>query len=105
MAFSSCCSPSSALPSLPESRHSGFSRTSRGFFFRTQHFRWDEVEDFRLGRVMNGLPFGWVIHALLRNEEVVTLDVAAYSWSLTFGARAKREQILNRLREWLPSRN
>lgn len=74
-------------------------------FFRTQHFRWDEVEDFRLGRIMNGLPFGWVIHALLRNEEVVTLDVAAYSWSLAFGARAKREQILNRLREWLPPRN
>jgi hypothetical protein len=74
-------------------------------FFRTQHFRWDEVEDFRLGRGMNGLPFGWVIHALLRNEDVVTLDVAAYSWSLAFGARAKREQILNRLREWLPPRN
>jgi len=74
-------------------------------FFRTQHSRWDEVEDFRLGRGINGLPFGWVIHALLRNREVVTLDVAAYSWSLAFGARVKREQVLNRLREWLPPRN
>jgi hypothetical protein len=54
---------------------------------------------------MNGLPFGWVIHALLRNEEVVTLDVAAYSWSLAFGAKAKREEILHRLRKWLPPRN
>lgn len=73
--------------------------------FRTQHFRWDEVEDFRLGRPMGGLPFGWVIHVLLRSEEVVTLDVAVYSWSLAFGARAKREEVLNGLRQWLPPRS
>jgi hypothetical protein len=74
-------------------------------FFRTQHFRGDEVEDFRLGRPMGGLPFGWAIHVLLRNEEVVTLDVAVYSWSLAFGSRVKREQVLNGLRQWLPPRN
>lgn len=73
-------------------------------FFRTQHFRWEEVEDFRLGRPMSGLPFGWVIHALLTNDEVVTLDVTASNWILAFGGRAKREQVLNTLREWLPRR-
>jgi len=30
-------------------------------FVRTQHFQWDELEDFRLGRPMISLPFGWVI--------------------------------------------
>ena len=74
-------------------------------FFRTQHLGWEEIEDFRLGRPMSGLPFGWVIHALLTNEEVVTLDVTASNWSLAFGGRAKREQVLNTLREWLPPRN
>ncbi len=70
--------------------------------FRTQHFRWDEVEDFRFGRPIGGLPFGWVIHVLLGSDEVVTLDIALYNWALAFGASAKREQVLNRLREWLP---
>jgi Bacterial PH domain len=74
-------------------------------FFRTQHFPWEEIEDFRLGRPMSGLPFGWVIHVLLTNEEVVTLDVTASSWSLVFGGREKREQVLNTLREWLRHRN
>jgi hypothetical protein len=74
-------------------------------FFRTQHFPWEEIEDFRLGRPMSGLPFGWVIHVLLTNEEVVTLDVTASNWSLAFGGREKREQVLNTLREWLRPRN
>jgi hypothetical protein len=34
------------------------------------------VEDFRLGTMM-GMPFGRVIHVLLRNGEVVTLDITA----------------------------
>jgi hypothetical protein len=71
-------------------------------FFRTQDFGWEEFEDFRLGRPMSGLPFGWVIHALLTSEEVVTLDVTASNWILAFGGRAKREQVLNTLREGSP---
>jgi hypothetical protein len=72
--------------------------------FRTQHFGWKQVEDFRLGRPMSGLPFGWVIYVLLSNEEVVPLDVTASNLSLAFGGRAKREQALNMLRDWLPPR-
>jgi Bacterial PH domain len=74
-------------------------------FFRTQHFRWEEVEDFRLGRPMSGLPLGWVIYALLRNGEVVTLEATSSNWRLVFGGRARAEQFLNTLREWLPPRN
>jgi hypothetical protein len=74
-------------------------------FFRTQHFRWEEVEDFRLGRPMSGLPLGWVIYALLRNGEVVTLEATSSNWRLRFGGRARAEQFLNMLREWLPPRN
>lgn len=71
-------------------------------FFRTWHFEWAEVEDFRLGRPTMGLPFGQVVHVLLRNGEVVTADISASHWGFTFGGKAKREQMLQRLREWLP---
>ena len=71
-------------------------------FFRTWRFRWDEVEDFRLGRQMMMMPFGRVIHVLLRNGEVLTLDITASHWAFAFGAKARQEQMLQRLREWLP---
>ena len=74
-------------------------------FSRTCRFRWDEVEDFRLGRPMMGMLFGQLIHVLLRNGEVITLDVTAFNWGFAFGRRAKREQSLRRLREWLPPRD
>jgi hypothetical protein len=45
--------------------------------FRTWRFTWDEIEDFRVGREMMGLPFGWVVVVLLRNGEVISLDVTA----------------------------
>lgn len=64
--------------------------------FRTYRFRWDEVEDFRMGRAM-GMPFGQVVHALLRSGEVITVDIAG-----SLGRKEKREQVLRRLREWLP---
>jgi len=70
-------------------------------FFRTWRFRWDEVEDFRLGRPIMGMPVGWVIHALLRNGEVVTPDITTYS-GFPFSGKARQEQKLKRLREWLP---
>lgn len=71
-------------------------------FFRTRHFGWDEVEDFRWGRPVMGMPFGQVIYLLLRNGEVVTLDISASHWAFAFGRKAKREQMLQGLREWLP---
>jgi hypothetical protein len=71
-------------------------------FFRTRHFGWDEVEDFRWGRLVMGMPFGQVIYLLLRNGEVVALDISASHWGFAFGGRLKREQMLQRLREWLP---
>jgi len=74
-------------------------------FSRTWRFRWAEVEDFRLGRPMMGMLFGQVMHVLLRNGEVITLDVTAFNWGFAFGGRAKREQTLRRLREWLPPRD
>jgi hypothetical protein len=51
-------------------------------FFRTLRLGWGEVEDFRLGTMM-GMPFGRVIHVLLRNGEVVTLDITASHWTLS----------------------
>jgi hypothetical protein len=64
--------------------------------FRTYRFGWDEVEDFRMGRAM-GMPFGQVMHVLLRSGEVVTVDIAG-----SLGRKEKREQVLQRLRAWLP---
>jgi hypothetical protein len=74
-------------------------------FYRTWRFRWDEVEDFRLGRPMMAMPFGQVIHMLLRNGEVITIDVTAAHWAFLFGGKVKREQTLQRLRLWLPPRD
>jgi len=70
-------------------------------FFQTRQFGWGEVEDFRWGRLM-GMPFGQVIYALLRNGELVSLDISASYWGVPFGRRPKMEQMLQRLREWLP---
>jgi hypothetical protein len=69
--------------------------------FSTSRFRWGEVEDFRLGRSMMGMPFGQVIHVLLRNGEVVTADVTMRPW-IMFGGRAKLERTLQELRRWRP---
>jgi len=67
--------------------------------YRTWRFRWGDVEDFRPGRSFMGLPFGQVIHVLLRNGGIVTLDVTARPWVL-FGAPAKFEGTLQALRGW-----
>lgn len=71
-------------------------------FFRTWRFGWDQVEDFRLGRGGMAMPFGQVIHVLLRNDEVITLDITASHWSFLLGGKEKRERTLKMLREWLP---
>jgi hypothetical protein len=68
----------------------------------TRRFGWGEVEDFRWGRPVMGVPFGRVIYALLRNGEVVALDISASYWTFPFGRRPSPEQLLQRLREWLP---
>jgi hypothetical protein len=52
---------------------------------------------------MMSLPFGWVIHALLRNGEVATVNITANRWGFGSGGRQKREEMLRRLRGWLPS--
>lgn len=71
-------------------------------FFRSWRFKWAEVEDFRLGTPPMGMPFGRAIHVLLRNGEVIAVDVSASNWGLLFGGKTKHEQLLKRLREWLP---
>lgn len=72
-------------------------------FFRSWRFKWAEVEDFRLGTPPMGMPFGRAIHVLLRNGEVIAVDITASNWGLLFGGRkAKLAQLLKRLREWLP---
>ena len=71
-------------------------------FFRTYRLGWDQVEDFRLGRGGMAMPFGQVIHVLLRNREVLTLDITANHWGFLLGKREKREQVLQRLRAWFP---
>ena len=68
--------------------------------YRTWRFRRDEVEEFRLGRSVPALPFGQVIHVLLRNGEMVTADVTMRPWIL-FGGRAKLERTMHELRRWL----
>lgn len=73
-------------------------------FYRTWRFRWAEVEDFRLGRATMAMPFGKVIHMLLKDGEVVTMDVTATGWGVWFGGKERREQMLQRLRKWLPPR-
>jgi hypothetical protein len=72
--------------------------------FRTWRLRWDEIEDFRLGQPVMVIPFGRVIHVLLRNGDVVTLDITTMHWVFAFGGKAKQEQVLERLRAWLPDR-
>ena len=71
-------------------------------FFRSWHFKWAEVEDFRLGTPPMGMPFGRAIHVLLRNGEVIAVDISASNWGLLFGGKTKHEQLLKVLREWLP---
>jgi hypothetical protein len=74
-------------------------------FFQTRQFGWGEVEDFRWGRLVMGMPFGRVIYALLRNGEVICLDISAFYWGFPFGRRPKMGQMLQRLREWLPGQD
>ena len=68
--------------------------------FRTRRFRWDEVEDFRIGGPMMNMPFGKVIHVLLHNGEIMTLDVTMRPWILG-GGRAKLEHHLRELKAWV----
>jgi hypothetical protein len=70
--------------------------------FRSWRFRWAEVEDFRLGTPAMGMPFGQVIHVLLRNGDVIAVDITASNWGLLFRGKTKLDQLLKRLREWLP---
>ncbi len=71
-------------------------------FFRSWRFKWAEVEDFRLGTPPMGMPFGRAIHVLLRNGEVIAVDITPSNRGLLFGVRkARLEQLLKRLREWL----
>lgn len=46
-----------------------------------------------------------VVNVLLRNGHVVPLDVTSISWPFVRGGTAKREQIMETLRQWLPSQN
>ncbi len=68
-------------------------------YFSTKTFDWDDVEDFRLGGPMFSMPFGKVVHVLLRDREIVTLDVTMRPWLLSSGRR-KLDGWLQMLREW-----
>jgi len=59
----------------------------------------EDVEDFRLGPML-GMPFGRVIHALLANGEMVTLDVTMRPWLFGKG-REQRDRYLRQLRGWV----
>jgi hypothetical protein len=71
---------------------------------RTRRFTWNEVEDFALGQQLTRLGAD-VVNVLLRNGHVVPLDVTSISWPFVRGGTAKREQIMETLRQWLPSQN
>lgn len=66
-------------------------------YFSTKRFAWSEVEDFRVGGPMFGLPIGRVVHLLLRNREVVTLDATMRSWLLG-GSRQRLDSWVEDLR-------
>lgn len=68
--------------------------------FRTKRFSWSEVEDFRVGGAAMGMPFGKVVHVLLRNGEVLTLDVTMRPWLFARG-RARLDEYVQALRSWL----
>jgi len=68
-------------------------------FFSSRRLAWAQVEDFRLGRPM-AAPFGYVIHVLLLDGGVLTLDATA--WGLFGRGNTKRERALASLRAWLP---
>jgi hypothetical protein len=69
-------------------------------YYKTRRYSWGEIEDFRLGSPMLGMPFGKVIHALLVNGEIVTLDVTMMPALLGRG-RKRRENHLRQLQEWV----
>jgi apolipoprotein N-acyltransferase len=69
--------------------------------FRTKRFTWDEIEGFRIGSPQMGMPFGKVIHTLLRDGEIFTLDVTMRPWMIP-GARHKLDSYLASLRAWVP---
>ena len=68
--------------------------------YRTSRYRWHEVEGFRTGRP-SFQPFGKQIHVLLRNGEIVPIDVSIRFWRFS-GGEAKVQEMLTRLRAWLP---
>ena len=69
-------------------------------YYKTRRYSWAEVEEFRLGSAMLGMPFGKVIHALLANGEIVTLDVTMTPALFPRG-RKRRERHLRQLQEWV----
>ena len=69
-------------------------------YYRTHRYEWRDVEDFRLGSPMLGMPFGTVIHALLANGEIVTLDVTMRPWLFRRG-KEQRDRYLRQLRQWV----
>lgn len=69
-------------------------------YYRTRTYKWPEVEDFRLGSPTMGLPIGKVIHVLLANGEIMTLDVTMRPWLLRRG-KQKLDGYLRQLRAWV----
>ena len=68
-------------------------------YFRTKRFRWGEVEAFRLGSPTMGMPVGKTIYALLKDGELISLDVTM-RLGLLPSTRRKRDTLLDQLREW-----
>jgi len=68
--------------------------------YRTSRYRWEDVEGFRTGRP-SFQPFGKQINLLLRDGEIVPIDVSVRLWRFT-GGEASVQEMLTRLRAWLP---
>jgi hypothetical protein len=68
--------------------------------FVTKRYGRSEIEDFRVQASIPGAPFGKVIVMLLRDGELIPLDVSKRLW---FGdrGRAKLREYVNGLRAWL----
>jgi PH (Pleckstrin Homology) domain-containing protein len=66
--------------------------------YRTRHFGWSQVEDFRIG-ASTGFRRRKSIYVLLRDGEIFPLEVTDPQF---YGASAKLPSHLDRLRSWLP---
>jgi hypothetical protein len=69
---------------------------------RSARYDWGEVEDFRFSSASPSLPIAKTLHVLLRNGEILTLDVTS-RLRLSRTSRRQLDDYLRQLRSWTAS--